>query len=138
MGYIYRKKRKLPDGTFKEDSIWTLKFYDHGREIRQSSGTDNYNDAKVELKRLEGLVADSKPLPETRKLFSHLLDDVINDYRDNGRKTFSSTKQRIEKRIKPALGHRKVKDITTATIRDYRNQRLTRDKAKPGTVNREL
>lgn len=137
MGYIYRKKRKLLDGTVKEDRIWWLKFYDNGKEIRQSSQTDDYNGAKRKLKELEGKLAEGKPLPNNRLVFGELLDDVILDYQSNGRKSMSTTVQRIEKNVRPSLGHFKVKDISTSVIRHFRNQRLNAG-AKPATVNREL
>lgn len=137
MGYIYRKKRKLPDGTIKEDRIWWLKFYDNGKEIRQSSQTHDYNAAKRKLKELEGKIAEGKPLPNNRLLFGELLDDVIRDYQSRRRKSMSTTVQRIEKNVRPPLGHLKVKDISNSVIRNYLNQRINAG-AKPATVNREL
>jgi integrase len=136
MGYIYRKKRKLPDGTEEFYGSYQYKIYDNGRVIRGSTGKYTESDARREVKKLEGNLASDQPLPETRKMFGQLLDEVIRDYQDNGRKTANSTKQRIEKSIRPKLGHRKVKDIVTSTIRQYRNERLKVVKA--GTVNREL
>jgi integrase len=65
------------------------------------------------------------------------LDAVISDYEENKKKSLTSTKQRIEKHIRPVLGHLKVSDISSAMIRSYGKKRLEQE-ASAGTVNREL
>jgi hypothetical protein len=134
---IYRRKRKLPDGTIEEYGAYQYQIYDHGKPIRGSTEKYDLGEAKTFVKILEGRISEDKPLQDTRKRFGELLDYVITDYELNRRKTWKSTKQRIEKSIRPALGGRKVKDITTSAIRSYVKKR-SGEGASNGTCNREL
>ena len=39
MGCLYRRKQKLKDGTIRQSPIWWIKYYQNGRQMRESSGT---------------------------------------------------------------------------------------------------
>ena len=52
MGCIYRRKKKLEDGTLIETGPYWLKYYRHGRPICASAETEVYADAKAKLRAL--------------------------------------------------------------------------------------
>jgi integrase len=137
MGYIYRKKRKRRDGSIYVEPIWQLKFYRDGEEIRESSGTDDYNEAATTLKLREGTIAKSEPLIPSKIRFSEMLDVVIQDYDENDRKDLSHTESRIKNHIRPFFGSKRPSDITSTVLAQYRAIRKAQG-ASNGTINREL
>lgn len=136
MGMLYRKKRKRPDGNVYEESIWQMKYYDNGREYRESSETDDLRKAKTKLKLREGAVANDRPIPKNTR-FSALFDAVIQDYRENRRRSISEAEGRIEKHLRPFFGNMKASEVTPETLRRYRKKRAEQG-ASAGTINREL
>ena len=58
MGALYRRTKKNPvTGEWVEQGPWWMKYYDNGRPIRESTGTDDKTEAKRRLKEKEGQVA---------------------------------------------------------------------------------
>lgn len=140
MGYIYRNRRKQPDGTYKEDSIWWIKYYRNGRCYRESSESDSKMDAKRKLAIREGDIGKGLPVtPQNgRLLFADLLEDLMNDYRlNNGSVSTKYMDMRIRKHIAPVFGHRRAGDISTADIKSFTNARKQAGAAN-GTINRDL
>ena len=39
MGSLYRRKEKLIDGTYRELPTISINYYQHGRAVRESTGT---------------------------------------------------------------------------------------------------
>jgi hypothetical protein len=62
MGALYRRKKKLPDGTIIELPTWWLKYYQHGRQVRETSGTRNEHKARRMLRLREGDVEHAIPI----------------------------------------------------------------------------
>ena len=50
MGSIYRPKYKDRHGETRESAVWWISYYTHGRQIRESTETADYGDAKEKLK----------------------------------------------------------------------------------------
>jgi len=120
MGCIYRRKKKLEDGTLIETGPYWVKYYRAGRPMRESSGSEKEGDAKRLLKLREGDIARGVPITPKigRVVIDELLEDVVNDYRMNGQKSTSDLHYRI-KQLLPFFGGRKAADITTADITRY-------------------
>jgi integrase len=137
MGYLYKKKRKRPDGSIYVEPIWQMKYYRDGQEFRESSRTEDYNDARTTLKLREGTLAKQEPIISAKIRFSEMLDRVIQDYIENERKDLSHTESRIKNHIKPFFGRMKPVDITPRVLAKYREMRRKQG-ASAGTVNREL
>src|SRR5262245_59489440 len=115
MGSIYRR------GT-----IYWLKYYQHGRVIRESSGTDNKTAAVRTLRLREGDIAKDIPVsPKAGRItFEEAVSDLINDYKTNQRKSLSDVERRIKLHLRPWFGHHQMAKITTAHVRGYSVDRL--------------
>ena len=112
MGSVYRRK-----GSAK---LW-IKYTQHGRTVRESTETTNMLEARRMLRNREGQV--SKGLPVTpdvgRVTFDEAVDDLMNDYALNQRKSTDDTRRRIEKHLRPYFGNRRMITITTADLRAF-------------------
>jgi integrase len=130
MGVVYRQKGR---------STWMLKYYRDGRAIYESSGTDIKDDAKDILKKREAAIVDGLPVSNrTAKLrFDEAVQDVLNDYAANQRKSFEDVERRIDLHLTPFFGGRRMATITTLDIRAYIAARLEKQ-ASPASINREL
>jgi integrase len=119
--------------------IWWLRYYRNGRRFEESLRTSSYEDARDQLRLKEGDLAKGIPVsPRADKLrFEDAVDDVLNDYTVNGRKTHDHAKRRIDLHLTPAFRGRRMTDITTADIRAFTKDRLTAG-ASSAEINREL
>ena len=139
MGSIYKQRWKDKNGTVHESSIWWVKYYRDGKPIRESSETEKISEARKFLQRREGDVAKGFPVSgrERRIKFSELADSVINDYKNNDRRTLDDLQRRLDKHILPIFGHRRAASITTPQIREFIDKRRDQG-ATNGEINREL
>lgn len=65
----------------------------------------------------------------------HLLDLVVEDYRQQGKRSVGSLQSRL-KHLRPHLGRVYAAELTERHLQQYRSMRL--EVAKPATANREL
>jgi hypothetical protein len=66
--------------------LW-IQFYDHGRQIRVSTGTDDQQKAAKILRRKIGEVEAGVHRDTRRITFEDLREAYFDDYRTNGRKS---------------------------------------------------
>jgi integrase len=138
MGTIYKRKRKQKDGSMKEGKIWWIKYYLNGQPFRESANTTKESEARRKLRLREGHIAEGKfqGLRAEKMSFDELAQDLINDYKLNGRKSL----ERVEcslKHLSPYFSHMKAPNITTDHIQRYIIKRQENG-ASNGTINREL
>src|SRR5262245_21434973 len=83
MGYVYRPKLKSGERA----SIYWAKWYEHGRAIRESTGSEKEAEAKRFLKLREGAVATGAPIPPRldRIRYDELAEDLRTFYKTTGR-----------------------------------------------------
>lgn len=124
MGSIYRR-----------GNVWWLKYYQHGRSIRESAGTENKTAAKRMLQAREGDVAKDIPVtPKTgRVTFDEAATDLINDYTTNKHRSLDDVKRKINLHLRPVFGNRRLAGITTADVRAF-----TAERQKVGASNAEI
>lgn len=72
-----------------------------------------------------------------RLRFSEAADDVLTDYKVNGKKSVEHIERRIKLHLEPFFGNRRMVSITTADVRTYTAQRQTEGAAN-ASINREL
>ena len=112
--------RKLP--------VWWIQYRFAGRVQCESSRSRKHADAVDLLKRREGDVV--RGLPVTTKVgqlrIDEAADDLLNDYRTNGKRTLVDVKRRIEKHLKPFFGNRRMTTITTVEVRRFTAMGMTR------------
>ena len=126
MGSLYRRTQKLPDGTQRTlPTIW-IKYYQHGRAVRESTGTDKETVARRMLRAREGDVEHGIPINPKMGLvtFEEAAEDLLNDYRVNGRKTLAHAARRIARHLRPVFKGKRLLSITTPAIRAFISARL--------------
>ena len=97
MGCLYKRKQKLPSGEYRElPTIW-IKYYQGGRAVRESTGTTKETVARRILRSREGDVEKGIPIvPQMGKItFEDAADDLLNDYKTNGKRTHDDTQRRV-------------------------------------------
>jgi integrase len=139
MGSLYRRTQKLPDGTLRElPTIW-IKYYQNGRAVRESTGTTKETVARRMLRRREGDVEHGIQInPKAERItFDEAADDLLNDYKVNGKRTYAHADMRLRLHLRPAFGGMRLLSITTAKLRAYVADRKDAG-AAAATINREL
>src|ERR1017187_4641038 len=106
LGSLYQRKKKLPDGTVQTLPTWWIKYYRNGQPFRESSHSENQEDAERLLKRRQGEIVTGKfsGLGPERIRLGTLLDLVVANYDENGKKSAPETKWRLEAHVRPAFG----------------------------------
>ena len=104
-GSSYQRKKKLPDGSVITLPTYWIQYSRGGRVYRESTKTDNYAAAERYLKRRQGELVTGRfaGLEPERVLISQLLDDVLQDFRANGKKSLNSVEGGIRLHLRPAL-----------------------------------
>lgn len=117
---------------------WYIAYYSNGRQHIESTETDKKTEALKILKSKEGKIADGVPVsPKMNRLtFDDAIEDVVNDYMINKRRSLKTINERI-KHLKPFFTGRRMMSITMTDQRRYIKHRQE-EKAANGTINREL
>jgi len=139
MGSIYQRKKKQPDGTWRELPTLWVKYLENGRVRRESTKTANPVVARRILRLREGDVEHGVPINPKMGLitFDEAATDLLTDYRVNGRRSLSEATRRIELHLKPVFRSRRLIHILTSDIRALAAARQKAG-ASNGEVNREL
>jgi integrase len=116
-----------------------VKYYRDGKPIRESSQTEKITEARKFLQSREGDVAKGLPVSgrDRRIKFSEPVEAVVNDYKNNDRRTLEDLTRRLNKHILPVFGDRRAASITTPQIREFIDKRRDEGAAN-GEINREL
>lgn len=128
MGSIYKRGR-----------VFWISYYRNGRQFCESAKTDKKTVAERILKQREGSIAEGK-LPGVyfdRVRFEELVEDLLNDYAVNGKRSAEKTAQRVRLHLDPFFHDMRVSQITTATVNAYISRRLG-ERASNASINREL
>ena len=122
-------------GLYKRGSSWWMCLNLNGRQVRQSTGTNNKKLAeaiisKVKVEIVEGTWFETEKKQKAKRItFSEMADKYMQKYqklRDHN----------TLKRLLPVFGNNTLAEITTEMISDYRDGRL--ETVKPATVYQEL
>jgi integrase len=136
---LYRRTKRNPvTKELVEFGPWWMKYYDHGRPIRESTGTVDRTEAKRKLKEREGLVAQGLhqgPQVERTK-YEDLEVDIRQDYAMNERKSARRLNDYL-RHLSHSFSKLRASAITTDRIKAYINKRREEGAAN-GTINREL
>src|SRR5262245_47654595 len=103
---------------------WTIKFYQNGRCLRESTGETDYQTERQKLNQRLGKVADGVvvDLHLERISVADLAQDLTRDYRVNGRKSTGDVEARWKLHLEPFLGHLRAVQISTNTLNQYVRQ----------------
>lgn len=119
---------------YQRGPIWWLQFRQHGRLMRESSGSKKERVARRMLKVREGDVEHGIPVVPARDrvTFDDAADDLLDDYRTNGKRSLDTCERRLTKHLAPFFGGRRLAGITTANIRAYIAKRTRLSRGRPG------
>jgi len=120
LGSIYRRTKKHPDGTVTTLPVWWIKYYRNGQAFRESSHSEDHSEAERLLKRRQGEIVTGKftGLGVERIRVSELLDDVVQDYQLNRRKSLAQLASRLKKTFALPSGRSKRPNSRPATFGD--------------------
>jgi len=124
---------------YKRGNVFWIKYYRSGKALRESSSSTKESDAKRLLKLREGDLVRGVPVtPRIGRIkFDELAQDMVNDYKVNGKKTLKDLKMRLRRHLLPFFGHHRASHITTSSVRRFVNLRQEQG-ATNGEINREL
>jgi len=140
LGSIYRRTVTEADGTEREIPTWHIQFSVNGRQYRETTHSDSYNEAQRHLKRRITEITTGKfhGTKLDRTLMSDLLNDVISDYRLKDRHSVNKmARPLIEKRLMPVFGRMRASNVKVPAITSYIRGRKE-DGAAVASINREL
>src|ERR1051325_4756662 len=132
--------RKPKHGTiYQRGKIWGIKYYKEGAPFYESSKSTRYADADRRLRKRQGEIVTGrfKGLAPERIRLNELFDDVVADYKENGKRSLADVVQRLKSHIRPALGELRAAEFGSSQLRRYKAQRQ-REEAANATINREL
>jgi len=123
---------------FRRGKTFWIKYYRNGKSYRESSKSEKESIAKRLLKHREGEIVDGKfqGLNVEKIRFDELAEDMINDYKMNGKKSLVRA-QRSVNHLKNKFSGMRATDITTDLIKSYIVSRQNQDAAN-ASINREL
>jgi integrase len=124
---------------YKRGAVFWIKYYRDGIPMRESTKSTKETVAKKHLRKVEGDIENGIPVTPraNRVTLGELLDDVLTDYRVNGKRSATNVERMINKHLRKTLAPRRATSITTADLRAYIDARQTA-KAKNATINREM
>ncbi len=138
-GSPFHPKWKDKHGQVRSCPNWYIQYYRHGVRFVENTHSDKITVAKEQLKKRLGEIAVGQfTPPHAEKVrVEQLAEELLRDYRVNGRKSLEIAEQKWRKYLKPSFGTLRAVDITTDTLNRYVESRLAQG-AQNATVNREL
>ena len=134
-------RRRGGGGIFKQPgcSRYTISYYRNGRQIREATGSSDYQVARQKLnQRLHEVDSGTYAGPKMeRTRVQELAEDFLRDYRINGRKSSGHAETRWRKHLEPWFGALRAADVSSALIARYVDARM-QEGAQTATINREL
>jgi len=138
---VKEKKERRERGTgriWKRGETYWIQFYDqHGRQIRESTGSSVLQVAERKLRRRLG-EAEAGLLPDlkaTRVTVADLAESFLQDFRVNGKNIRWAEK--CWNHLKPTFGEMRASYVTTDEINGFIEKRKAKG-ASNATVNRDL
>jgi integrase len=123
---------------YKRGKTYWIKYYRNGKSYRESTRSPKESIAKRLLKLREGQISEGRfpGLLVEKTRFDELAEDLINNYKMNGKKSLDRVERSINHLKKDFEGIR-VADITSSQIQAYIVRRQD-EGASNATINREL
>ena len=132
-----RKNMRGMGRTFCRGTTWWIAFYHHGREVRESAGTDNGAVARKLLKRRLADTQTGRFIADEEKVtFDQLAEGLVTDYKLNGRRSIKSAALNNVNHLRAFFGFDRAVGITSERIKTYQLRRREQG-ASVATVNRE-
>jgi integrase len=119
-----------------EARTWNMKFYVDGKRHRESTGTEDREEALEVLRRRIAEAERGRLFDCSERItFEEMHELLLENYRFKRNRTDPS---RHVRRLAEMFGRMRGEDITEQRIREYCRKRLEKDGMTPGTLRREL
>lgn len=135
---------KRPRGTgsilrMKGSSVLWIKYHRNGKPVRESAHTTKVKEAEKLLRqRLAAISTGTYIGPKLEKTrITELADDLVREYRINGRKSIDDLEARWKSHLEPFFGAMRAIDVTSQLVARYIDARQ-QEGAENATINREL
>lgn len=125
-GRVFRYRGKGP---------WWIEYYHRGKPIRESSKSYRKSDAVSLLNQRRQEAGTGALVVRRRVLVEELLDDLLRDFRDNGKSI--AWAEIIDGHLRPFFGTLTATEVGTSAIEAYISRRRA-DGVGNSTINREL
>ena len=130
---------------YKRGQIYWIKYYRNGKPYRESTKSKKEADAKRLLKKREGEISEGK-LPGIyfdKVRFDELAEDLLNDYRINGKSTLENVQRVVDLHLEPFFrryagneyNHRLSKGVHCPALRGW-GRECNRQPGTGGTETR--
>jgi site-specific recombinase XerD len=136
-GSVFQRTYRDAHGRKKRTKNWYIEYVVGGRTIREATAYTKRSDAIEFLKKRVSDGLNGKIVLSNQVTFDDLKDLIVNDYRNNGRKSLAHLEQVRLPKLADVFAGTKAIDTTTAAVERYKSLRL-KDGAAPATLNREL
>src|SRR5262245_45129238 len=115
------KPKSGAGSVYLRGQTWWLKYYQDGKGIRESSGSPLAAVALAKLKERVGQVATGEQVnvKADRVTVGELLDDLVADYKANGRASVGRLEELIA-HLRPVFGHRRSAQVRGAEVTAYK------------------
>ena len=119
MGCVYRRIAKQQDGTTRQLPTWWIKYSRKGKPHFESAHSRRKEEATRLLRLREGDIARGVPVTARvgRVKFEEAAEDLLNDYKVNGRKSLSDVERNVKKHLARFFAGGRMASITTADVR---------------------
>jgi hypothetical protein len=119
-GSIYKRKKRLRDGTIVDLGPWWIKYSAGSQIFRESSKSERYGDADQLLKHRIGEIGTGvfQGLRIEKVTVEGLLDEVLLDYKINA-KAVRFAKSAIENYLRPYFLSWRARAVTTEAVKKY-------------------
>jgi integrase len=123
----------------RELPTWWMKYHVNGRPVRESTRTMKVTVARRVLRDREGCVERGVPInpKQNRVTFEEAAENMLNDYRANGKRSVGEVERRIRLHLGPVFNRRRLAGITTDQLRAFVGARQEAGAAN-SEINREL
>ena len=128
-------------GLFKRGSVWWMRFTYQGKQIKESTETDDKKLAQRIYDKVKGEVAEGKwfeKLPGEDRTFKEMMERYMTEHSARNKAPKSHRRDKsLRDHLVGHFGDLTLAEITPSHISDYKNKRRAKG-AAPQTVNNEL
>jgi integrase len=135
---------KRPRGTgsifnMPNSAVLWIKYHRNGKPIRESTHTTKMKEAEKFLRARLGAISTGTyaGLKVEKVQVSELAEDLIREYRINGRKSITDLEARWKLHLQPFFGFLRAIEVTSHLVARYIDSRQ-KENAGNATINREL
>lgn len=133
------KYRRGSGSIYKKRGVYYIAYYVHGKQVCESTGTQDKAEARRILQARLGQLAEGRyvgPAAE-RVTIDELFEGLFTDYHVNGKHSLKWVKITVNKHVLPVFTGRRSHEVMTADVQTYTEKRQN-EGASNAEINREL